>query len=95
MEQNKKIIWINLAILLIYTVIIQLTGELQSDHSHKSLFILMYTMYAIIAHLGINIFVTIFFFYKDDNDKGKVLALSSLLIILVGFSTCLGNAFLT
>lgn len=95
MEQNKKIIWINLAILLIYTVIIQLAGEIQSDSGHKPLFILAYTMSTIIVHLGINIFITVFFFYKDDSDKGKALVLSSLLVILVGFSTCWGSAVLT
>lgn len=95
MKQNKKIIWINLAILLIYTMIIQLAGEIQSDSGHKPLFILGYTMSTIIVHLVINILLIVFFFYKDDSDKGKALILSSLLVILVGFSTCWGSAVLT
>lgn len=95
MEQNKKIIKINLAIILAYTIIIQLIGQAQSGQYYKSLFVLMTTMYAIFAHLGINILCTIYFFSKDDADKGKVLALSSLMILVVGFSCCWGSSYIS
>lgn len=94
MEQSKKILWLNLAILLIYTVIIQFVGKLQSSSHDKQLFILVMTMYTIMTHLGVNILFTILFFSKQDKEKGKVLALNSLMILLVGFSCCLGSTSL-
>jgi hypothetical protein len=94
MDQIKKIIKINLVILLTYTIIIQVTGELQSSSHDKQLFILITTMYAILAHLGFNILFTILFFSTNDKEKGKALALNSLLILLVGFSCCWGSAFI-
>jgi hypothetical protein len=94
MEQNKKIIWINLAILLTYTIIIQYASEVQYDHQHKSLFVLVYSMYAIIAHLGLNLILTIGYYFKEDKDKGNAFLLSSLIILLVGFSSCWGSLFL-
>lgn len=95
MEQIKKIIGINLIILLAYTIIIQLMAQLQSDPSHKGLIILIITLYALIAHIGINVLISIIYFFKDGSDKGKAFMLSSLVILLVGFSSCWGNAFLS
>ena len=95
MEQSKKIIGINLAILLGYTIIIQLIAQINGNNQYQSLFVLIVTMYAMIAHIGIHFLIAIFYFFKDDGDTGKVFLLSSLIVLLVGFSTCWGSSFLS
>jgi hypothetical protein len=94
MEQFKKIIGINLAILLIYTVIIQFIAHSQADQGHNPLVLLILTMYALIAHVGVNLLISIFYFFKGNNDKGKAFILSTIITLLVGFSACLGSTFL-
>ncbi|MFT5646843.1 MAG: hypothetical protein ACI976_001528 [Aureispira sp.] len=59
MKQNKKIIWINLALLLTYTIIIEYANEVQTDQIQNPVFVLVYSMYAIIAHLGLNLILAI------------------------------------
>jgi hypothetical protein len=95
MEQIKKIIWINLAILLAYTLLIQFAAQLQSDQHYRPLFVLGFTLYALIAHIGINLLLSIGYYYNDNKDRGKAFILSSLITLLVGFSACWGSAFLS
>lgn len=94
MKQNKKIIWINLALLLTYTLIIQYANEAQNDQMQNPFFVLAYSMYAIIAHIGLNLILAIGYYFKEDKTKGNVFLLSSLIILLVGFSSCWGSLFL-
>lgn len=89
MEQIKKIIGLNLVILVIYTILIQLIAK-------DDLGILLVTFYTVMAHALINGILTTFFLFKDqDSPLSKAFFLSTALIILVGFSSCWGNVFIS
>jgi cytochrome bd-type quinol oxidase subunit 2 len=95
MEQSKKIIWINLAILFLYTAIIHAVGKSQENMHEQQLYILIMGIYPLITHLAISIFLALVFFFKKDQEKGQAFVLSTLIILLVGFSACWGSTFLS
>ncbi|BDS13228.1 hypothetical protein [Aureispira anguillae] len=89
MEQIKKIIGLNLVILVAYTVLIQLIAQ-------DGLKILVVTFYTVMAHTLINGILTTFFLFKDqDSPLSKAFFLSAVLIMLIGFSSCWGNVFIS
>lgn len=95
MNQIKKIIQINLVILFIYTLVIQLVAQVQPDQHYQGILVLVLMMYTLIAQVGINLLLAIYFFFKDNSEQGKTFLLSSLIVLLVGFSCCWGSALLT
>jgi len=78
MEQNKRIIWINLALLLAYTIIIRYAGETQDDKQHN--FVLKYSMHTIRPRIEIDSFLVVFFYFNRDKNKQKSFSLVFVLL---------------
>lgn len=95
MEQLKKIVGINLGIMLIYTLVLQAWAQLSGEVEYMSLGVLIFSMYIIAAQVAINLVIAIGYFIKNNNDMGKAFLLSTLIVLLVGFSSCWGNAVLS
>lgn len=94
MKQIKKIIGINLIILLVYTFIIQCIGQLEKDQHGQVLLVIVFNTVALIAHVVMNLLFAIFFSFNDKNSQGKAFLLSAIVVLLVGFSCCWGNMIL-
>lgn len=95
MEQLKKIVGINLGIMLIYTILMQAWAQLSGGTEYMSIGVLIFSMYIIAAHVAINLAIAIGYFFKSNHDMGKAFLLSTLIVLLVGFSSCWGNAVLS
>lgn len=93
MKEVKKITSVNLIILLIYSIIIRLL--LSTGHNDGKLVgVLALSAVLIILHVFINLVVMIVYYAKKNNSMGKAWLLSAGILLLVGFSACLGNAML-
>lgn len=91
MQHLKKIAGINLLILLAYTVII---FAVNVNGSGRSLGILATAMVVIGIHVFINVILAIIFFIQKDKERGMAFLLSSLIVLVIGFSSCFGSALL-
>lgn len=94
MENLKKIVGINLAIMLVYTLLMQAWAQSVDEH-YISLGVLLFTMYIVGAHVVVNLVVSLFYFFKNNKDMAKAFLLSTVIVLLVGFSSCWGNAMLS
>jgi hypothetical protein len=91
MKPLKQIAGINLAVLLAYSVLIRVVN---SGGGQGSMGILIMSAFAVGIHVIICLLVTASEFANKDKVLGRAWLLSSGIILLVGFSTCLGNASL-
>jgi hypothetical protein len=92
MKPLKKIAGINLAVLFAYSILIRLisSGGTQS----ASMGILIMSAFAVGIHVVICLLVTAVAYGNQSKESGRAWLLSSGIVLLVGFSTCLGNASL-
>jgi hypothetical protein len=90
MSELKWVAGINLAILLIYSLLIRVV----SGVSEGQLTILVASAFAIGVQVIFNIFVSIVFFIMRKNELGKSFLVGSALVLVLGFSVCMGNALL-
>ena len=89
MEKTKKIIGINLLILLIYFVLLKGLGSGEWGFMAPYGIILFF-------HVLINIFTGLGDLGEEDKEvkkKGQAKILSGLLVLVIGFSTCIGFDF--
>jgi len=96
MKNLKKILGINLVIMLVYNLIVMglfFAGASSSD-GYASLAILIILMYVVGFHVTVVLIISIARFVKRDMDMGKAHLLAALVILIVGFSSCWGNAAL-
>ena len=91
MKNFKKIVGINLLVLLIYTAFIYLNSIGQRE---AGLEILVLSAFTIGIHVSINLIISITFFIKGDNELGKSYLAACGLVLLIGFSTCFGGTAL-
>ena len=86
----KKIAGYNLLLLLIYTIAIRFsfTGN------EKSLGILIVSAIVISIHVLINLIICLIYYSTGKKELGKAFLLSSGIVLLIGFSSCWGNASL-
>lgn len=89
MESLKKIGGINLLILLIYMGLINVSN---TGHE-RELGVLVFAAIAISFHVGINVLLAIILFFKKDKNA-KSFLLSAVIVLAVGFSTCLGSTMI-
>ncbi len=84
MSQLKKILGINLSILLIYSICIHFyfTGY---DHQ---IGVLIMSAVMIILQAVLNLIFSVVNFSSGEKDQGKALLLSSGLVLVIGFSIC-------
>jgi hypothetical protein len=89
MESLKKIGGINLLILLLYMGLINVS----STGPERELGVLVFAATAITFHVGINILLAVILFFKKDKNA-RAFLLSAVIVLVVGFSTCLGSTML-
>jgi hypothetical protein len=87
MNKLGKVPGINLLILLFYMVWIYCVNK---GTSEAALGILLLSAFAITAHVILNLVIAFVYFVKRDKEKGKAFLLSAGIVLVVGFSSCLG-----
>ena len=92
MKDIKKIAGINLAVLLAYSAIIRLINGGGGTHGDEGLGILIMSAVAIALHVLVNLAMMVGCFATHEKELGWSWLLSAGLVLLVGFSTCWGNA---
>ena len=91
MRPLYKIAGINLLILLIYSVVIRFAVGRSGD---GSLGIMIFSAIAVGIHVFICLIVAAIMNIGKNSGLGKAWLLSSGLVLLIGFSVCLGNTAL-
>lgn len=91
MKHLKKIVGINLVVLLVYSAIIRLVVA-PGDNDGKSIGILIISAVVISFHVIVNLLIMIFYYLDKNKALGNAWLLSAGIVLLVGFSTCWGNA---
>jgi hypothetical protein len=86
MEDIKRIGGINLAILVGYMLLINIT----STGPERGLGVAIFAAMAIIAHVAITGLIAIVFFIQKKRSAPSYL-LSAVLVLVIGFSACLGS----
>ena len=95
MNKLKKIAGINILIIIIFSVLAQLYMYIDANGGeHSGLGIAVSSLIFLLAQGGINLLAAIFFFLKDNSELGKIYLLSSVIVFVVGMSSCLGNIML-
>jgi len=88
MSQLKKILGINVLILLGYTLLIHATAS----NGGEGIDILLELMLAVGLQVVINFIVSMIHFWTKNDSLGKAFLLSTGLVLVIGFSTCLGSS---
>ena len=88
MKSVSKVTGINLAILLVYSLIIRFSNGAGND---KGLGILIISAFVIAAHVLILLIMCAVFYAGRQKEQGRTFLLSSGLVLLIGFSSCWAN----
>jgi hypothetical protein len=88
MSDIKKIVGINLFIMLMYMLLINITSLGQE----RTLAVLVLSALAVGIHVFISVLLSVIYFSKKDNSKGKSFLLSAGIVLVIGFSSCLGSS---
>jgi len=91
MNSLKRIAGINLVIILVYSALIRLAS---GTGNGASMSIAIMSAYAVGIHVLICLVITTFGFLDKNKDMGKAWLLSAGIVLVIGFSVCLGNASL-
>lgn len=89
MNSIKKVAGINLLILLAYTLLCNLVSN--SNGNEKGLEVAILMMVAVILHVGVLLLAMLIFFINKKNVEGRTFLLSALIVLVIGFSACLGS----
>jgi hypothetical protein len=92
MKSLKKIAGINLAVLFAYSILIRVVSS--GGAQGAAMGILIMSAFAVGIHVIICLLVTAVEYGNKSKEVGRAWLLSSGIVLLVGFSTCLGNASL-
>ena len=92
MKSLKKIAGINLAVLFTYSVLVRMANI--GAGREAAMGILIMSAFAVGIHVIICLIVTAIEYGNKAKELGRAWLLSSGIVLLVGFSTCLGNASL-
>jgi hypothetical protein len=92
MKPLKKIAGINLLVLFAYSIIIRFSSGAGTQGAAAG--ILIMSAFAVGIHVFICLLVTGIEYANRSKETGRAWLLSSGIVLLVGFSTCLGNASL-
>lgn len=93
MKSLKKVAGINLLVLLAYSIIIRVLSS-GGGAQGAAAGILIMSAFAVGIHVFICLIVTGIEYTNKSKESGRAWLLSSGIVLLVGFSTCLGNASL-
>jgi hypothetical protein len=91
MNSIKKVAGINLLILIAYTLLINLVGNGGGGGGEAGLGVAILMMIAVILHVGVLLLAMLIFFLSKKNVEGRTFLLSALIILVIGFSACLGS----
>jgi hypothetical protein len=94
MKDFQKIAAVNLIILVLYSIIIRVVTGGPGTGNDAGLGILVLSAIVIILHVFVNLVIMVVYYAQKNNELGKAWLFCSGLVLLVGFSTCLGNAML-
>jgi hypothetical protein len=86
MKDIRKIAGINLVIMFAYMVVINLT----STGQERELAVLLLSAFAVGIHVAISVLIAVIFFIQK-NPMAKAFLLSAGLVLVIGFSSCLGS----
>jgi hypothetical protein len=92
MKSLKKIAGINLAVLFAYSIVIRLVNG--GSGQDGAMGIVIMSAFAVGLQVVICLVVAAMHFGNKDRALGRAWLLGSGIVLLVGFSTCLGNASL-
>lgn len=91
MNKVSRVAAINLLILALYTILIHVLSR-TGKSGDAGLVILIVSVVPVGLHVLVNFILSIVMFIKKNNEAGKAFLLSSLLVLIIGFSTCWGSA---
>jgi hypothetical protein len=91
MKSLARIAGINLLVLLGYSILIRLLNG-GGGHNDGAMGILLMSAFAVGLHVVICLIVTAVEYGNKAKELGRAWLLSSGVVLVVGFSTCLGNA---
>lgn len=89
MKDIRKIVGINLLVMVVYMILINVT----STGQERALAVLVFSAFAVGIHVAISILVAVIFFIQK-NPSAKAFLLSAGIVLVIGFSSCLGSASL-
>jgi hypothetical protein len=92
MNSLKKIAGINLVVILVYSALIRLANGTTADKA--SLGIMIMSAFAVGIHVLICLVVAGVGYLNNTKDMGRAWLLSAGIVLVIGFSVCLGNASL-
>jgi hypothetical protein len=97
MKSFGKVAGINLAVVLAYSALIRLAAGSGSGggSNDRGLGIMVFSAFAVGAHLLVCLGVMIGFFVSGNREKGRVWLGTAGAVLLIGFSVCLGNGALS
>lgn len=83
----KKVLWSNLFIMLLYNI------WLPVAYGHDQ-YIFVGLAFFIVIQVVLNFIIGIIFAFTKKDELTRAFLLSSGLVLLIGFSTCLGNTMI-
>jgi hypothetical protein len=99
MKSFGKVAGINLAVVLAYSALVRLaagaSGGGGGSSNERGLSIMIFSAFAVGAHLLVCLGVMIGFFVSGNREKGRVWLATAGVVLVVGFSVCLGNGALS
>jgi predicted transporter len=93
MKKFGKIVGINLIGLIVYSLVIRIAARYESSQG-RSDEILLDSAIAVGIHVIICLLVSLGTFASRDNENGRNWLGTAGVVLVVGFSVCLGNAAL-
>ena len=87
MSYIKKIAGINLGILLLYSLF---AGVGSKGQNHAQLGALMMMAFAVGLHVMVCLLAMVYMFVNKKRPEGRAWLLSAGLVLVIGFSACLG-----
>ena len=95
MKNFGKIAGINIALLLAYSVVIRIIANSESKSSNdRSLSIVVFSAFVVGFHVAACLLIMIIAFATGRRESGQAWLATTGVVLLVGFSVCLGNAAL-
>lgn len=94
MNSFGKIVGFNLAALVAYSLIIRALSVRSGSHNDQSMDIAIASAIAVALHVIACLIVMIGAFASDRGDTGRTWLATAAVVLVVGFSVCLGNASL-
>jgi hypothetical protein len=91
MNKLGKVAGINLLILFCYMIFIYISNK---GTGEAELGILIFAAFCITIHVFLNFGLGIYFVFRHDKALGRAFFLSAGIVLVVGFSSCLGSVAL-